>query len=163
MVSYGIIAEENRARDFFQQVQEHLYREEVARDETAPGRVVHKRRPVPPLDLFARRGTFVAAVVATAEERIVGLYAMTDQLGKAHVDVGYVVSKFRRQGIGYELLRRSCQFLVDCGRRPVYIDIRTVEMVRLVVKLKDELPPDTLIASVALDASAKDLEDDLYE
>jgi hypothetical protein len=36
-------------------------------------------------------------------------------------------------------------------------------MVRLVVKLRDELPPETLIASVALDASAKDLKDDLYE
>jgi hypothetical protein len=144
-------------------VQEHLYREEDVPDELAPDRVSRKRRPVPPLDLFARRGTFVAAVVATDEDKIAGLYAMTDQLGKAHVDVGYVVSKFRHRGIGYELLRRSCQFLLDCGRRPIYLDVRTVEMVRLVVKLKDQLPPDTLIASVSLDASAKDLQDDLYE
>jgi hypothetical protein len=88
---------------------------------------------------------------------------VADHPGNAHVDAGYVVSKCRCRGIGYELLQRSCGFLLECGRWPVNLDIRTVEMDRLVVKLKAALPPDTLIASVSLDPAAKDLKDDLYD
>ena len=163
MVSYGIITDEKNARAFFQLVQDHLYWEEAVLDEAVPDRVAMRRRPMPQFDLFTRRGTFIAAVAATEQDNLVGLYAMVDQLGKAHVDVGYVVSKCRRRGIGFELLQRSCRFLLECGRRPVFLDIRTVEMVRLVVKLKSALPPDTLIVSVALDHAAEDLRDDLYQ
>jgi hypothetical protein len=163
MLSYEIMTDEKKARDFFQLVQDHLYWEAAVLDETAPNGVAIQRRPMPQLDLFSRRGSFIAAVVASEQDKIVGLYAMADQLGKAHVDVGYVVSKYRCQGIGYELLQRSCGFLLECGRQPVYLDIRTVEMVRLVVKLKTALPPDTLIVSISLDPAAKDLKDDLYQ
>jgi acetyltransferase (GNAT) family protein len=163
MLAYEILTEEKKARDFFQLVQDHLYWEAALLDETAPHRVAIQRRLMPPLDLFSRRGSFIAAVVATEQDNIVGLYLMADQLGMAHVDAGYVVSKCRRRGIGYELLQRSCGYLLECGRRPVYLDIRTVEMVRLVVKLKTALPPDTLLVSVSLDPAAKDLNDDLYQ
>jgi GNAT superfamily N-acetyltransferase len=163
MVTYRIIIEEEQARDFFKLVQDHLYLAETAPDKTPPGNVPLTRHQTPQLDLFCRRGTFIAAVEAMDQDQIVGLYALVDQLGKAHVDAGYVVSKYRRRGIGYELLERSCRFLLDCGRRPIYLDIRTVEMVRLVVKLKEALPPDTLLASISLDPMARDLKDDLYQ
>jgi hypothetical protein len=163
MISYGLWTEEKKARDFFQLVQDHLYWEEAVLDETVPDRVSIKKRSMPTLDLFSRRGTFIAAMCATDQDNVVGVYALTDQSTKAHVDVGYVVSKYRCRGIGYDLLQRSCRFLLECGRRPIYLDVRTVEMVRLVVKLRAELPADSLIVSVSLDPVAKDLKDDLYQ
>ncbi len=163
MVSYGTTTEEKVARDFLQLVQDHLYWEEAVSDESAPGGVAIRRRPMPRLDLFSRRGAFVAAVLATDEDKIVGVYALTDQSGKAHVDVGYVVSKYRHRGIGYELLQRSCAYLLESGRRSVYLDVRTVEMVRLVVRLGETLPRDALLVTVSLDPMAKNLRDDLYQ
>jgi ribosomal protein S18 acetylase RimI-like enzyme len=163
MISYTITTDEKQARGFFQLVQDALYLEQAASDETAPSVDATKRRPMPRLDLFAPRGEFIAAVMATEEGNTVGLYLLADQSGKAHVDVGYVVSKCRRRGIGYELLQRSCRYLLDQGRHPIYLDIRTVEMVRLVVKLKDALPPNTLIADVTLDHMIEKLRDDLYQ
>jgi ribosomal protein S18 acetylase RimI-like enzyme len=148
MVSYGMVTDESVERDFFQRVQEHL--------------ITPDRRPMPPLELFKRRGVFIAAVSATMDNRLVGLYALTDHEGKAHIDVGYVLSKYRRHGIGFELLDRSLRFLCDCGRKPVYLDIRTAEMVRLVLRLRERVPQDTLLASISLDPAAKDLQDDLY-
>jgi ribosomal protein S18 acetylase RimI-like enzyme len=163
MVRYDILTDERKARDFFQLVQDHLYWEEAVVDETAPSRVAIRRRPMPQLDLFSRRGTYIAAITATDEDKMVGLYLLADQTGRAHIDVGYVISKYRRHGIGFELLQRSCTFLLDCGRRPIYLDVRTVEMVRLVVKLQEAVPRGTLIASISLDPVAKDLKDDLYQ
>lgn len=157
MVSYGVVADEKAEREFFREVQQHLYREDPS-----PG-AAPRRQPVPPLELFARRGVFIAAISATVDGHLAGLYALTDHLGKAHIDVGYVLYKYRKHGIGYELLDRSFRYLRDCGRRPVFIDIRTVEMVRLVVRLGQNVPRDELIASVSLDPAAKDLKDDLYE
>jgi hypothetical protein len=164
MISYGIITDEKQERDFFHLVQEHLCREESVADQAAPGGFTVKRTPMPrKLDLFSRRGVFIAAVSATDGDRLVGLYALTDHAGAAHIDVGYVVSKYRRLGIGYELLCRSFCFLHDCGRQPVFIDIRTVEMVRLVLKLRETVPHDALIASVSLDPFARHMADDMYE
>jgi hypothetical protein len=154
MLSYGIITDEKTARDFFDLVQDRLYR---------PDPDTRERRLVPRLDMFARRGVFIAAISAYDGDKLVGLYVLTDHVGKAHIDVGYVVSKYRRLGIGYELLDRSFHHLYDCGRRPVFIDIRTVEMVRLVLRLREAVPANALIAAVSLDPSAKNLKDDLYE
>jgi ribosomal protein S18 acetylase RimI-like enzyme len=154
VVSYGIITDEKMARDFFDLVQDHLYRVDSATKE---------RRPLPRLDMFARRGVFIAAISAYDDDKLVGLYVLTDHVGKAHIDAGYVVSKYRRLGIGYELLDRSFRHLYDCGRRPVFIDIRTAEMVRLVLRLREAVPANALIAAVSLDPSAKNLKDDLYE
>jgi hypothetical protein len=147
MVSYGIVTDEKVEREFFRLVQEHL--------------VSPDGQPVPLLNLFARRGVFIAAVSATVDGQIVGLYSLTDHLGKAHIDVGYVLSNYRCHGIGFELLERSFKFLCDCGRKPVYIDIRTAEMTRLVLKLRERVAQDALLASISLDAAAKDLRDDL--
>ena len=164
MISYGIVTDEKAERDFFRLVQEHLCLDESVADESAPNGFTRKRRPMPrQLDLFSRRGVFIAAVSATDGDRLVGLYALTDHVGAAHIDVGYVVSKYRHLGIGYELLCRSFAYLYDCGRRPVFIDIRTAEMVRLVLKLRETVPQDALIASVSLDPFAKNLTDDMYE
>jgi GNAT superfamily N-acetyltransferase len=163
MVTYGIVTDEQQERSFFRLVQQHLYWEQAVIDEKAPNCVAVKRRPMPQLDLFSRRGVFIAAISAVDDGQLVGLYALTDHLGKAHIDVGYVVSKYRCQGIGYELLKRSFQHLYDCGRRPIFIDIRTVEMVRLVLRLRETVPADALLATVSLDSAAKDLMDSLYE
>src|SRR5262245_62067626 len=100
MVRYDILTDERQARAFFQLVQEHLYWEEAVVDETAPNQVAIRRRPMPQLDLFSRRGTFIAAIAASDEGKTVGLYALADHTGKAHIDVGYVVSKYRRHGVG---------------------------------------------------------------
>jgi hypothetical protein len=163
MICYGLTGSEQAARSFLQLVQDHLYWEEAVVDESATDRVAIRRRPMPRLDLFSRRGPFIEAMSASDEGKLVGLYLLSDQGGHAHIDVGYVVSKYRRHGIGYELLVRSYNYLTGRGRREVYIDIRTVEMVRLVVRLGEVVPKGTLIAHVSLDPHARDLKDDLYE
>jgi GNAT superfamily N-acetyltransferase len=164
MVSYHTTTDESIARDFFRRVQDALYWEEAVTDlEATNGFALVRRRIRFRLDLFSPRGTFIAAVYAEELGNVVGLYSLRELDGKAHVDLGYVVSKYRRHGLGGQLLERACGHLLAQGRQPAYLLVRTREMARLVERLRGTLAPDSLCASVDFDDMARDLKDDLYE
>ncbi len=134
MELFGFGTDWKVARDFYNLVQANLYYDDLVEDEKT-GEASIKRPFSPSLDLFTLRDEFLGCVYYKLGDRIAGLYCLTEKDNNGYVDSAYVAHVYRGRGIGFQLLQRACDKLIEMGKTPVCVVVRSAAMDRLLDRL----------------------------
>jgi ribosomal protein S18 acetylase RimI-like enzyme len=130
-ITFEFSTDQNTALSFYKRVKNNI----LMRAPSEDGERLELQRCYYDHDLFSIRGTFLGCVYAETEGRIAGLFCITQYKGRASVDSGYVASKFRTRGIGAALLKNACDKLIERGKLPIHMIVRSTKMDRLIDRL----------------------------
>jgi GNAT superfamily N-acetyltransferase len=157
METYEFSTDRRVAKSFYDRVKNNVVRLMPSRDPDSPDLV---RQPCfVDLDLFRIKELFLGCVSYAIDGEVAGLICIAERQGKAYVDSGYVADRYRKHGVGSKLLRMACDKLIEIGKTPIYLVVRSKQMDSLVDKLSY---PAGIVQKLDVSNDYDDLHDCLF-